>query len=275
MAKLSEQQIKFYDEKGYIAPIDVLSKHEANQIRQEIETIEKKWPNALEGIGRNYVHLISPVFNKVCLNNKILDAVESIIGKNILICGTTLFIKNVNEKGFVSFHQDAKYIGLEPHNWVTAWIAVTDSNEENGCMRMWSGSHKENLKNHKQKFDENNLLTRGQTIENVPLEETDSVVLEAGQMSLHHPTVVHGSGLNKSNDRRIGFVIQSYIGSDVDQVLGKIYVQKARGEDTHKFHEYSNIPQTLMSKEDILTWNKAKEELSKIFYREAIKKGKY
>ena len=275
MAKLSEQQIKFYDEKGYIAPIDVLSRQEANEIRQEIETIEKKWPNALEGIGRNYVHLISPVFNKVCLNNKILDAVESIIGKNILICGTTLFIKNSNEKGFVSFHQDAKYIGLEPHNWVTAWIAVTDSNEENGCMRMWSGSHKENLKNHEQKFDENNLLTRGQTIENVPLEETDSVVLEAGQMSLHHPTVVHGSGLNKSNDRRIGFVIQSYIGSDVDQVLGKIYVQKARGEDTHKFHEYSNIPQTLMSKEDILTWNKAKEELSKIFYREAIKKGKY
>ena len=275
MAKLSEQQIKFYDEKGYIAPIDALSRQEANEIRQEIETIEKKWPNALEGIGRNYVHLISPVFNKVCLNNKILDAVESIIGKNILICGTTLFIKNVNEKGFVSFHQDAKYIGLEPHNWVTAWIAVTDSNEENGCMRMWSGSHKENLKNHEQKFDENNLLTRGQTIENVPLEETDSVVLEAGQMSLHHPTLVHGSGLNKSNDRRIGFVIQSYIGSDVDQVLGKIYVQKARGEDVYKFHQYSNIPQTLMAKEDILSWNKANDELSKIFYRGAIKKGKY
>ena len=275
MAKLSEQQIKFYDEKGYIAPIDVLSKYEANQIRQEIETIEKKWPNALEGIGRNYVHLVSPVFNKVCLNNKILDAVESIIGKNILICGTTLFIKNANEKGFVSFHQDAKYIGLEPHNWVTAWIAVTDSNEENGCMRVWSGSHKENLKNHEQKFDENNLLTRGQTIENVPLEETDSVVLEAGQMSLHHPTVVHGSGLNKSNDRRIGFVVQSYIGSDVDQVLGKIYVQKARGKDTHKFHEYSNIPKARMTKEDILTWNKANDELSKIFYRGAIKKGKY
>tara|TARA_Y100001949_G_scaffold109280_1_gene92342 strand:+ start:77 stop:904 length:828 start_codon:yes stop_codon:yes gene_type:complete len=275
MAKLSEQQIKFYDEKGYIAPIDVLSRQEANEIRQEIETIEKKWPNALEGIGRNYVHLISPVFNKVCLNNKILDAVESIIGKNILICGTTLFIKNSNEKGFVSFHQDAKYIGLEPHNWVTAWIAVTDSNEENGCMRVWPGSHKENLKNHEQKFDENNLLTRGQTIENVPLEETDPVVLEAGQMSLHHPAVVHGSGLNKSNDRRIGFVIQSYIGSDVDQVLGKIYVQKARGEDTHKFHEYSNIPQVLMAKENILTWNNANDELSKIFYRGAIKKGKY
>ena len=275
MAKLSEQQIKFYDEKGYIAPIDVLSKQESNEIKKEIETIELKWPNALEGLGRNYVHLISPVFNKVCLNNKILDAVESIIGKNILICGTTLFIKNANEKGFVSFHQDAKYIGLEPHNWVTAWVAVTDSNEKNGCMRMWPGSHKEDLKNHEQKFDENNLLTRGQTIENVPLEETDPVVLEAGQMSLHHPAVVHGSGLNKSNDRRIGFVVQSYIGNNVDQVLGKIYVQKARGEDVYKFHQYSNIPQTLMAKEDILSWNKAKDELSKIFYSGSIKKGKY
>ncbi len=191
--------------------------------------------------------MISPVFNNVCLNNKILDAVESIIGKNILICGTTLFIKNANEKGFVSFHQDAKYIGLEPHNWVTAWIAVTNSNEENGCMRM----------------------------ENVPIEETEPVILKAGQMSLHHPTVIHGSGLNRSNDRRIGFVVQSYIGSNVDQVLGKIYVQKARGEDTHQFHEYSNVPKGLMVKEDIISWNKAKDELSKIFYSGATKKGKY
>ena len=275
MANLSEQQINFYNKKGYIAPINVLSKQEANEIRQEIEIIEEKWPNALEGIGRNYLHLISPVLNKVCLNNKILDAVESIIGKNILICGTTLFIKNPHEKDFVSFHQDAKYIGLEPHNWVTAWIAVTDTNEKNGCMRMWSGSHKKNLIYHEQKFDENNLLTRGQTIKNVPLEETDPVVLEAGQMSLHHPTVVHGSGLNKSKERRIGFVIQSYIGTNVDQVLGKMYVQLARGEDLFNYHEKANRPIQLMDKKDVILRKKANEELSKIFYLGSNKKGKY
>ena len=275
MANLSEQQINFYNEKGYIAPIDVLSKEEANEIRKEIETIESKWPNVLEGLGRNYVHLISPVFNKLCLNNKILNAVESIIGKNILICGTTLFIKNANEKGFVSFHQDAKYIGLEPHNWVTVWIAVTDSNEKNGCMRIWPGSHKKKLKNHKQKFDENNLLTRGQTIENVPFEETDPVVLEAGQMSLHHPTVIHGSGLNKSNDRRIGFVVQSYIGDNVDQVLGKMYVQRARGKDTFNYHEHVKKPLELMNEKDILTRKKANDELSKIFYSGSKQVGKF
>ena len=275
MPKLSDQQINFYNEKGYISPIDVFSTKEAKEIRDEIENIEKKWPNFLEGLGRNYVHIISPIFNKACLNKRMLDAVESIIGKNILICGTTLFIKNANEKGFVSFHQDAKYIGLEPHNWVTAWVAITDANENNGCMRMWPGSHKNNLKHHNQKFDANNLLTRGQTIENVPIKETEPVILKAGQMSLHHPTIVHGSGINKSNDRRIGFVVQSYIGDNVNQVLGKMFVQLARGKDRYKYHQYSNIPEEFMNIKDIKCRDIANEELSKIFYNGSKKIGKY
>ena len=275
MTKLTTQELNHYKNKGYISPVDALTSIQAKEIRDEIEKIEKNWPKALEGINRNYVHLISPVFNKVCLNKNILDAVESIIGKNILICGTTLFIKNPKEKGFVSFHQDAKYIGLEPHNWVTVWVAITDANENNGCMRMLSGSHKENLRHHEQKFDENNLLTRGQTIKNVSLDKTDPVILKAGQMSLHHPKIVHGSGLNYSDDRRIGFVIQSYIGSNVDQVLGKMYVQKARGEDKYKYHEYSNIPKELMGKEEVISQNRANEELSKIFYTGAKKIGSY
>ena len=275
MTGLTAKQLEHYKNKGYISPVNALSVTEAQEIREEIEKIEKNWPGALEGINRNYVHLISPILNKVCLNKNILDAVESIIGKNILICGTTLFIKNPNEKGFVSFHQDAKYIGLEPHNWVTVWLAVTNTNEKNGCMRMLPGSHKENLKTHEQKFDENNLLTRGQTIIDVPLDKTVPIILKPGQVSLHHPTIVHGSGLNQSNDRRIGFVIQSYIGTNVNQVIGKMYVQKARGNDRYKFHRYSKIPLELMGKKEVLSQNKANKELSKIFYSGSKKIGKF
>jgi len=275
MTGLTTDQLNHYKDKGYISPVNALTSSEAKEIRDEIEKIENKWPGALEGINRNYIHLISPIFNKICLNKNILDAVQSIIGKNILICGTTLFIKNPNEKGFVSYHQDAKYIGLEPHNWVTVWLAVTDTNEHNGCMRMLPGSHKENLKSHEQKFDDNNLLTRGQTIKGVPLNKTEPVILKAGQVSLHHPLVVHGSGLNKSNDRRIGFVIQSYIGTNVNQVIGKMFVQKARGEDQYKFHEYSKIPIELMGKNEISSQNKANKELAKIFYSDSKKVGKF
>ena len=135
MTYLNSNQLKQYNEEGYVAPLDILTKEEALDARNEIELIEKEMPNEIDKSGRYNVHLISPKLDAIVHNSKILDAVESIIGKNILVCSTTLFIKNPKKEEFVSYHQDAKYIGLEPHNWVTAWIAVTDSNNENGCMK--------------------------------------------------------------------------------------------------------------------------------------------
>tara|TARA_B100001142_G_C14295253_1_gene640598 strand:- start:191 stop:1033 length:843 start_codon:yes stop_codon:yes gene_type:complete len=275
MTNLSPNQLKQYENKGFVSPIDIFSKDRANRIRREIELIEEKIPEELDRSGRYNAHLISPLLDEVTHDSKILDAVQSVIGENILVCGTTLFIKNPNEKGFVSYHQDAKYIGLKPHNWVTAWVAITDSNEHNGCMRMWSGSHKDNLKDHDQMFNEGNLLTRGQTINNVPIEETTPLILKAGQMSLHHPTVVHGSDLNKSNDRRIGFVIQSYIGTDVKQVLGENGVQLARGFDEFNYHKTVDRPKSLMDKNDLKVKKQENDNLQKIFYAGSRQKGDY
>ena len=275
MSYLTPNQLKQYEDKGFVSPINIFSKNKAKEIRNEIEVIEKKMPGELDKAGRYNAHLISPLLDEVTHNPNILDAVQSLIGKNILVCGTTLFIKNPNEKGFVSYHQDAKYIGLEPYNWVTAWVAITDSNEHNGCMRMWPGSHRNNLKEHEQMFNKGNLLTRGQTVNNVPKEKTAPLVLEAGQMSLHHPMVVHGSDLNKSDDRRIGFVIQSYIGTNVKQILGKNSVQIARGKDEFNYHNIVNRTNKLMTIEDIALRNKENQYLQEIFYKGANQKGSY
>ena len=275
MSYLSPNQLKQYEDEGFVSPINIFSKDKAKEIRDEIELIEKEMPEELENSGRYNAHLISPLLDEVTHNPKILDAVESLIGEDILVCGTTLFIKNPNEKGFVSYHQDAKYIGLEPYNWVTAWVAITDSNEHNGCMRMWSGSHKDNLKEHDQKFNEGNLLTRGQTVQNVPKNKTKPLILKAGQMSLHHPTTVHGSDLNKSDDRRIGFVIQSYIGANVKQVLGKNSVQIARGKDNFNYHEKIPRTKSLMNIDDINLKKRENDYLQEIFYNGSIKKGTY
>ena len=273
MTNLSANQLKQYEDEGFISPIDIFSDDRADAIRNEIELIEEKIPGELNKSGRYNSHLISPLLDEVTHDTKILDAVQSVIGENILVCGTTLFIKNPNEKGFVSYHQDAKYIGLTPYNWVTAWVAITDSNEHNGCMRMWSGSHKDSLKDHNQMFNEGNLLTRGQTVNNVPIDKTTPLILKAGQMSLHHPTVVHGSDLNKSDDRRIGFVIQSYIGSDVKQVLGKNSVQLARGIDNFNFHEKIGRTKTIMDKNDLKLKKKENDNLQEILYKGSSKKG--
>src|SRR5210317_1007324 len=274
MSYLSLNQLKQYEDEGFVSPINIFSKDKAKKIKNEIELIEKELPGELDKSGRYNAHLISPLLDEVTHNSKILDAVESLIGKNILVCGTTLFIKNPNEKGYVSYHQDAKYIGLEPHDWVTAWVALTDSNEENGCMKMWPGSHLD-IKNHDEKFNEENLLTRGQTVENVPDNEVKSVELVAGQMSLHHPRIVHGSGLNKSNDRRIGFVIQSYIGTNVKQVLGKNGVQIARGTDEFKYHEEIPRVKNFMDDEGMALRKRENQYLQEIFYNGSEKKGEY
>ena len=275
MTNLSSNQLKQYENEGFVSPIDIFSKDKANQVRKEIELIEQKMPGELDKSGRYNAHLISPLLDEITHDSKILDAVQCLIGKDILVCGTTLFIKNPNEKGFVSYHQDAKYIGLEPQNWVTAWVAITDSNERNGCMRMWSGSHKDNLKDHTQMFNEGNLLTRGQTVSNVPINKTIPLILKAGQMSLHHPKVVHGSDLNKSNDRRIGFVIQSYIGTNVKQVLGENGVQIARGNDQFRYHNVIKRTSGLLNNDDIKLKFKENSNLQKIFYKGSLKKGSY
>lgn len=274
MSKLTTDQIKQYHKEGYVAPIEILTREEALEVRNEIELIENRFPNELNNSGRYNVHLISPKLDEVVHNSNILDSVESIIGKNILVCSTTLFIKNANQNGFVSYHQDAKYIGLEPHNWVTAWIAITDSNETNGCMKMWPGSHAD-LKEHDQKFNQGNLLTRGQTIKNVPEDQVKPIELKAGQMSLHHPRIIHGSGINKSDDKRIGFVVQSYIGTNVKQVLGKNSVQIARGVDEFKYHEVINRTKLLMSDEGMLLRKRENDYLKEIFYNGSDKIGKF
>ena len=140
---------------------------------------------------------------------------------------------------------------------------------------MWSGSHKNNLRDHDQKFNEGNLLTRGQTVENVPKDKTIPLILRAGQMSLHHPTIVHGSDLNKSNDRRIGFVIQSYIGTNVKQVIGKNSVQLARGIDKFNYHEKIGSPHKLLDKKDIKIKKQENDNLQKIFYNDSDKKSEF
>ena len=100
-------------------------------------------------------------------------------------------------------------------------------------------------------------------------------MLTAGQMSLHHPTTVHGSDINKSDDRRIGFVIQSYIGANVKQVLGKNSVQIARGKDDFNFHEKIGRTKSLMNEDDIKLKKQENDYLQEIFYKDSSKKGNY
>ena len=196
--RLTSAQQAAYHRDGYVAPIDIFDADEVAAIRSALEAAEADHGEVMQGPGRNNAHYVLPVLDSIAHDSRILDAVEDLIGPDINVAGTTLFIKEPETKGFISWHQDARYIGLEPHDWVTAWLAISDVNEENGCMRMVPGTHAAPLVDHVDTFGEDNLLTRGQTVPDVDEAATVPVPLKPGQLSLHHPRVVHGSGPNRS-----------------------------------------------------------------------------
>lgn len=270
MTSLADQ----YARDGFVAPIDIFSSKEITAILTEIEQAEAQWGEALQGPGRNNAHYVLPVLDRIAHDPRILDAVEALIGPDILVGGTTLFIKEPETEGFISWHQDARYMGLEPHNWVTAWLAVNDVDESNGCMRMMPGTHTSPLVEHVDTFGENNMLTRGQTVPDVDESKSVPVIMKAGQLSLHHPRIVHGSGQNTSDRRRIGFAIQSYLGGDVEQQFGKIWAQQARGTRRGIVPDAPR-PTAAMRAEDIAFRDMTNDELSKIFYQGAEKKGNW
>ena len=273
--RLATAQQQAYERDGFVAPVDIFSEDEMADIRAEIEAAETCWPDALDGPGRNNAHLALPVLDRITHDSRLLDAVEDVIGGDILAAGTTLFIKEPDSSGFISWHQDARYIGMEPHDWVTGWLAISDVTEENGCMQMIPGSHTAPLKDHIDTYGEDNLLTRGQTVPDVDESKAVPVPLKPGQLSLHHPRIIHGSGPNRSAERRIGFALQSYIAPSVRQVLGEMYVQQARGTDRYKHHIEAPRVTAAMSAEAVALRADANKKLSDIFYAGSDRIGKY
>ena len=273
--RLTEAQQAAYHRDGFVAPIDIFTTDEVAEIRAELEAAEAAHGDQLQAAGRNNAHYVLPVLDRIAHDQRILDAVEDVIGPDILVAGTTLFIKEPETTGFISWHQDARYIGLEPHDWVTAWLAISDVNEENGCMRMLPGTHTAPLVEHVDTYGEDNMLTRGQTVPDVDEDASVPVPLKPGQLSLHHPRIVHGSGPNHSAQRRVGFAIQSYISPAVEQVIGRIWVQTARGTDHGGHHTEAKRTTSVMAPDDIAFRDMTNDELSKIFYAGSAKKGKY
>jgi len=247
MKSLSEADVRRYRDLGYHAPVPALTTREANELRHRLETYEAG-AGALSGSLRHKPHLLFTWLNDLIRHPRILDAVEDIIGPDILCWGTSFFIKEKRNPGYVSWHQDSTYWGLEPPDIITAWIAFTDSTAANGAMRVIPASHKLDQVPHRDTFAAENLLSRGQEIM-VDVDERRAVMLElaAGEMSLHHVRLVHGSDPNPSDDRRIGFAIR-YIPTYVRQVAGSHdSATLVRGVDNYHHFEEEQRPLADMS----------------------------
>lgn len=242
MKCLSADAVAFYKEHGYYAPVRVMSEQETAVVRGRLEAHEAEH-GLLRGPLRTKSHLLFTWLDDLIRNEAILDAVEDVIGPNILVWGSGFFTKEAHDASYVSWHQDSTYWGLDPSDVVTAWVALSASTAENGAMRVVPDSHKLEQISHRDTFAKANMLSRGQEIE-VEVDEAQTRMLELrpGEMSLHHVRLIHGSDPNPSDKRRIGYAIR-YLPTYVRQIVGTHdSATLVRGVDTFGHFEPERRP---------------------------------
>ena len=267
---LTDQQVQQFKTDGYVTPISVLSASEANQMRQQLQSVEAVQDGALYPAQRNKSFLLFKWLNDLTRDPRVLDPVSQLIGPDILLWNTLFWIKEPGASSYISWHQDTRYWGLSSDQVVTAWIALAPASVEAGCMRVMPGTHRGNVLPHEDKYHKDNMLTRGQEIiEGVDDDKAVFMPLEIGQMSIHNYRLAHASGPNKSNDRRIG-ISMHFMPPDTQQIVGNWdCAMLVRGNDPYGHFEEAPIPSRDFDPEAVAFHEKAAKAINEVLYNGA------
>ncbi len=272
---LSPEQIEQYHSQGFVSPVNVMSEDEATDYRHRFEAAERAFPEHANAENRNNVHLSFKCLDELAHHPAVLDAVEDLIGPDISLWATVLFIKEAQSAHFVSWHQDATYMAMNVNDFVTPWLALSPSNRQTGCMSMIPGSHQGHIRRHEDTFGEDNILTRGQVVREVDESKAVDLILRPGQMSLHHAQIVHGSQPNRSAERRIGFAMQSYMPPHVRQNYGENLWLDVRGNNPRADSRCLHRPGFDLDPQAQADREAADANLADILYRDAKQKRAY
>ncbi|MCB1742692.1 MAG: phytanoyl-CoA dioxygenase family protein [Gammaproteobacteria bacterium] len=236
-----------YQHDGFVFPLEAIDRGEAQRILQLFEAQQLRARGKSRGRSRQRPHLLFTWIDALVRHPRILDAVEAVLGPDLLCWNSGFFIKAPHDERFVSWHQDAAFFGLSEPRLCTAWIALSPATAESGCMQMLPGSHHLS-RPHVQTFASNNMLSRGQTLAD-PIDPRHArpVLLEPGQFSLHHGLTAHRSEPNHSALSRVGLAIR-YIAPEVRQTLSRRDTAVlVRGRDRHAHFELLDPPDADLS----------------------------
>ncbi len=251
MTGLTSEQIETYRRDGYLSPLRVFSDAETRALRDRLEAAEALAESGRERAARQGLPITHAWAWDLVHDPRIVEPISAVLGPNVLLWSMDWFIKEPGP-AFVSYHQDATYWGLEPHHVATAWIALSDAGPDTGPMRFLPGSHLGPVHEQDDTYGENNILSRGQRVKvDVDESRTRLAPLAAGEMSLHHVRIIHGSEPNRTADRRIGMVLR-YCATDVRQT--KIDGDRAilvKGEDAYRHFEYIPRPASDMGRGEV------------------------
>jgi hypothetical protein len=245
LKKLTPQQADTYRHNGYLFPLPALAAEEAAEYLALLGSIEAHIGSPLSrkdnGLWRSSPHLYLPAFDRLVRDPRIVDAVEDLLGPDLLVYTGTFFIKEAGSPTFAAWHQDATYFGIRPHDHVTAWVALSDAGTVAGCMEVLSSRGEPRQLHHAAARLEHSINGAGQTIVE-RIDETGAVpmALKAGEFSMHHTLCVHRSAPNAAAHRRVGFGI-SYIPTRCKlEGAYRLGAMLVRGED--RFGHFDLMP---------------------------------
>lgn len=226
----TSQDAQQYKDQGFFAPITVVESEEASRYRTQFDNLESRVGKEKAQIGLVDQHFQEEFIWELATNPVVLDAIEAIVGPDFYLLATHFFNKygeGEDASSFVAWHQDVTFWGLEPPYAITAWYAVDDADQENGCMQVLPKTHISGIQEHGKSETEGNLLSINQEVSVSPELAATAVdmPLKAGQMSLHDGTIIHGSLPNKSDRRRCGLTLR-YVPAWVKQAKANSYDSK-------------------------------------------------
>lgn len=199
---LTHAQLANYEDLGFLHSIPILSPEEVCRFRADVE-------KTCAAIGGRVTRLDGPHLYfrwawDLSTHPRVLDCMEQLIGPNILLKSTRLFYKFGQSPSFVGWHQDGITERVDQAFVPAIWLGLTEATAENGCLRVVPRSHRLGLVAHADRPDPNNLTTQGMTAQ-VEIDSPHDIVMHEGEMSLHHPLILHASNPNESDESRIGF----------------------------------------------------------------------
>ena len=204
---LTEQEINQYKTDGYVVPDYRVPSEILDSIDAKTDSFIAKNPQFRDNCSALLRQDIS--FANFCFAPGILDMASQLIGPDIALWNMSLFGKPANDGKATPWHQDGEYWPIRPLATCSVWVAVDESSEENGCLEVIPGSHRDkSLREHQHNPSADLTLHEELLDTEFDSKQAQKILLERGQISMHDVFLMHGSKPNRSNKRRRGMTMR-------------------------------------------------------------------
>lgn len=196
-----------YQNEGYVAPVEVFSKQELANYQAEFQLLESHFKPAL----KRYLdpHLYFRWARELAAHPRLVKVAESILGPELLVMGCMILCKRPATDSHFPWHQDGYfYPEHESSPYLTAWIALSPSTRQNGCMEVIPASHLQGIVPHEEVLDPANMIRQKKGVNLTQRDDGKEILLSPGEMSLHHGATLHRSFPNQSAETRVGFILR-------------------------------------------------------------------